>query len=170
MKLGRYAPRLDVLTKLEQARIESTADFLKPTDKRLVKEQPLWIFFTGPTLNSFHQLQLLMENVQSFDGKKVETSTYNQTYRPRLHEDYDLKESDVPAFLFLSSSTRVSIPHLLFRVDTPSWPVIKDFTEFLPEQEDKSNEDADPTTPTLKEPKKIDTISGSKSIAKPRTR
>ena len=111
-----------------------------------------------------------MENVQSFDGKKVETSTYNQTYRPRLHEDYDLKESDVPAFLFLSSSTRVSIPHLLFRVDTPSWPVIKDFTEFLPLQEDKSNEDADPTTPTLKEPKEIESPSGSKSIAKPKKR
>ena len=110
-----------------------------------------------------------MENVQSFDGKKVETSTYNQTYRPRLHEDYDLKECDVPAFLFLSSSTRLSIPHLLFRVDTPSWPVIKDFTEFLPLQEDNSNEDADPTTPTLKEPKKIDTISGSKSTAKPKS-
>jgi hypothetical protein len=109
-----------------------------------------------------------MENIQSFDGKKVETSTYNQTYRPRFHEDYDLKESDVPAFLFLSSSTRVSIPHLLFRVDTPSWPVIKDFTESLPLQEDKSNED--PSTPTLQEPKEIDSISGSKSIAKPKKR
>jgi len=110
-----------------------------------------------------------MENVQSFDGKKVETSTYNQTYRPRLHEDYDLKESDVPAFLFLSSSTRLSIPHLLFRIDTPSWPVIKDFTEFLPLQDDNNNEDGHPTTPTLKEPKKIDTIAGPKSNAKPKS-
>jgi hypothetical protein len=67
-----------------------------------------------------------MENVQSFDGKQVENSTYNRVFRPRVIQDYDLKESDVPAFFFVASSSRVTIPHLLFRVDTPSWPVIKE--------------------------------------------
>ena len=110
----------------------STADFLMPLDKKYIKEQPLWIFIAGPSLNSIHQLQLLEENIRSFEGKKVETSTYNQIFRPKLQEDYELKESDVPAFLFLSSTTRVTIPHLLFRADSPSWPIIKDFTEFLP--------------------------------------
>jgi len=139
-----------------------------PIDKRLVKEQPLWIFFAGPSLNTIHQLQLLVENIQSFDGKKVEKSTYNQIFYPRLHEDYVLKESDVPAFLFLSSSTRVTISHLLFRVDTPSWPIIKDFTEFLPVQEQNPNDEGCPQTPSTPESRDADGSTGSKTIGKPK--
>jgi len=168
MQTGRFAPRLDLLTKLEQGRIASTADFLIPTDKRLVKEQPLWIFIAGPSLNSLHQLQLLVENIQSFEGKKVENSTYNQIFHPKLQEDYEVKESDVPAFLFLSSTTRVSIPHLLFRVDTPSWPVIKDFTEFLPLQEPQANDDQSPQAITTPAPTDSDGSTNLKTISKPK--
>ena len=168
MQTGRFAPRLDLLTKLEQGRIASTADFLIPTDKRLVKEQPLWIFIAGPSLNSLHQLQLLVENIQSFEGKKVEKSTYNQIFHPKLQEDYELKESDVPAFLFLSSSTRVTIPHLLFRLDTPAWPVIKDFTEFLPLQEPQTKDDQSAHAITTPPPTDSDGSTNLKTISKPK--
>jgi hypothetical protein len=142
----------------------STADFLMPLDKKYIKEQPLWIFIAGPSLNSTHQLQLLEENIRSFEGKKVETSTYNQIFRPKLHEDYELKESDVPAFLFLSSTTRVTIPHLLFRADSPSWPIIKDFTEYLPLSPDQLNSPA-PTTPPSSD---ADACTNSKTTIKPK--
>ena len=150
---GRFSPRTDLLTKLENGGITSTADFLLPHEKNLIKEQPLWIFIAGPTLNSTHQLLLLVENVQSFEGKQVENSTYNRVFRPRVIQDYDLKESDVPAFLFVASSSRVTIPHLLFRVDTPSWPVIKGVTESLPLQDQPNDDDSalKPTTLQLRD-------------------
>ena len=163
MQTGRFAPRQD-LTKLEHGGIVSSADFLMPMDKNSIKELPLWIFIAGPSLNSTYQLQLLEENIRSFEGKKVETSTYNQVFRPKLHEDYELKESDVPAFLFLSSTTRVTIPHLLFREDSPSWPVIKDFTEFLPLSPEQLSSQA-PTTPSSSE---ADASISSKTIVKPK--
>ena len=75
---------MDLLTKLENGGITSTADFLLPHEKTLIKEQPLWIFIAGPTLNSTHQLLLLVENIRSFDGKQVENSTYNRVFRPRI--------------------------------------------------------------------------------------
>jgi len=133
-----------------------------PLDKNYIKEQPLWIFIAGPSLNSIHQLQLLAENIQSFEGKKVETSTYNQIFRPKFHEDYELKESDVPAFLFLSSTTRVTIPHLLFREDSPMWPIIKDYTEFLP----LSPEPLSSPTPTTPPSSEADASISSKAIVK----
>ena len=133
-ELGRFAPRPDIQARLDQAHITSTCDFLIATDRRSVKEQPLWIFLAGPDLNSLSQLLLLIENIQSFDGKNNEASAYNQIFRPKVHEDYILKESDAQAFLYLLKTTRITIPHLLFRVDDPSWPIIKDYSEFLPLQ------------------------------------
>jgi hypothetical protein len=112
-----------------------------------------------------------MENVQSFDGKQVENSTYNRVFRPRVIQDYDLKESDVPAFLFVANSSRVTIPHLLFRVDTPSWPVIKGLTESLPLQDQPNDDDSalKPTTLQLRDSDETATQKNNPKTKKPKT-
>ena len=133
----------------------STTDFLIPTEERSIKEQPLWIFIPGPESNSLSQLLLLIDNVLGFDGKKNEKAAYNQIFRPKVHENYILKESDARAFLYLLNSTRVTISHLLFRVDIPSRPIIKDFTQFLPLQ---ISDDCTPELQDAKEPDENNTV------------
>ena len=140
---GKFAPKRDVQVALEQEGITSTLGFLSATRKTpvdattgLVKgkydEPPLWIFPVAEKINTEHQINILREDLESFHMLDDKTVTYRRKLAIRVLEPYELLESDAPGFLHIISITNVTLPHLLYRVNSVCWPTIRGFTAHLP--------------------------------------
>ena len=140
---GKFAPKRDIQVALEQQGITSTLGFLSATRKTpvdattgLVKgkydEPPLWIFPIAEKVNTEHQINILREDLESFDMMDDKTVTYSRKLAIRVLEPYELTESDAPGFLHIISITNVTMPHLLYRVHSVTWPMIRGFTQHLP--------------------------------------
>jgi len=144
---GKFAPKSDIHGQLEKVGIESTLNFLSGTrdvtvtdsiaaggsgTPQLPKESPLWIFPVADNLNSPHQIDLLEENISSMHMTKDPTVTYPRSIHVRILDPYELTESDAPGFLFIISIMRVTLPYLIFRENSVTWPYIRGVTETLP--------------------------------------
>ena len=140
---GKFAPKKDIQAALDQVGVTSTLGFLSATRKApvdattgLVKgkydEPPLWIFPVAEKINNEHQINILREDLTSFHMLDDKTVSYRRKLAIRVLEPYELIESDAPGFLFIISTTNVTLPHLLYRVHSAAWPTIRGFTAHLP--------------------------------------
>jgi hypothetical protein len=96
------------------------------------KEAPLWIFPVSPHLNNLHQIDILEEDLNNMNFTRDVTVTYPRTIHVKVLEPLELTESDAPGFLYLISIMRVTLPYLLFREHSVTWPYIRGFTQTLP--------------------------------------
>ena len=140
---GKFAPKKDIQAALDQVGITSTLGFLSATRKvpvdattGLVKgkydEPPLWIFPVAEKINNEHQINILREDLASFHMLDDKTVSYRRKLAIKVLDPYELIESDAPGFLFIISTTNVTLPHLLYRVHSAAWPTIRGFTAHLP--------------------------------------
>jgi hypothetical protein len=92
----------------------------------------LWIFPVAPHLNNLHQIDVLEENIMAMHWTRDVTVSCPRPINIKVMEPLELTESDAPGFLHLLSIMRVTLPYLLVREHSVTWPHIKGFTEFLP--------------------------------------
>jgi len=152
---GKFAPKRDIQFALEQEGITSTLGFLSATRKTPVDattgqlkgkydEPPLWIFPVAEKVNTEYQINILREDLESFHMLDDKTVTYRRKLAIRFLEPYELTVSDAPGFMHIISITNVTLPHLLYRVHSVTWPLIRGFSEHLPQIPD-----ADTAPPTM---------------------
>jgi hypothetical protein len=136
------------------------------------KDSPLWFFPVADHLNTCTQITLLEEKIGDFHLTKDITVSYPRTIHIKMLEPFDLTESDAPGFMYLLSVMRVTLPYLLYREHSVTWPYIKGFSETLPlaasprftndvgisinDEESESRvsllQQNEPTTPTVAKP------------------
>jgi len=144
---GKFAPKRDIQDALDQENITSTLGFLSATRpapldpqtgrvKGKYDEPPLWIFPVADNVNTEHQINILREDIESFHMLDDKTVTYSRKLVIKVLAPYELLESDAPGFLFIISTTNVTIPHLLYREHSVTWPIIRGVTEHLPLRQD----------------------------------
>jgi len=96
------------------------------------KDSPLWIFPVADHLNNLRQIDLLEDKLREFNMTKDTSVTYPRTIHVKMLDPFELTESDAPGFIYLQSTMRVTLPYLLFREHSVTWPFIKGFSETLP--------------------------------------